>query len=166
MRRRKTLIRSLIEEQRAKIKSNAALKAGLDSLRTFKAAAEANEQRLIAELDKTKTELGEAQETISRHANEHLEVQSDDPSANIDERLDAQAELIQSLEQELKESKGKLRDLEKKDSELDQLREELETRNKVWARSVRFSVTAFTCSGFVLSRTVSGNPFSTRKVLI
>ena len=121
----------MIEEQRAKIKSNAALKAGLDSLRTFKAAAEANEQRLIAEVDKLKTDLGEAQEIIENHESEKLEVQADASSADIDERFDTQAELIQSLEKELKDSKGKLRDLEKKDSELESLREELEAKNNI-----------------------------------
>ena len=131
VRRRKTLVRSLIEEQRAKTKSNAALKAGLDSLRTFKAAAEANEQRLIAEVDELKTELGEAQEIIENHESESLDVQPDIPSGDINERLNAQAELIQSLEQELKESKGFQRNLEKKDSEVEDLRSELETKNQV-----------------------------------
>ena len=66
VRRRKGLINALLEALRAKNKANTALKAGLDGLRTHKATAEANQQKLLARVDSLKAELEEAEETIAR----------------------------------------------------------------------------------------------------
>ena len=43
------------------------LKAGLDGLRTHKAAAEANQQKLLARLETLKTELGDDLRWVFRH---------------------------------------------------------------------------------------------------
>jgi len=134
VKRRKGVTRSLIEALRAKTKSNAALKAGLDSLRTFKATAEANEQKLLAKMDSLTTKLGEAQQTISQHQSEALEVAEKPTGGDLEERLDSQAELIQSLEDELKASKGMKRDLKTKSSELEKVQAELETKNEIVTR--------------------------------
>ena len=51
VKRRKGLVVKLLEALRAKMKANVALKAGLDGLRTFKASAEMNQQKLLQRID-------------------------------------------------------------------------------------------------------------------
>src|SRR5690606_26865650 len=66
VRRRKGLILKLLAALRAKMKANRALKAGLDGLRRFKAASEANQHKLLARLETLKNELHEAREALDR----------------------------------------------------------------------------------------------------
>jgi len=136
--RRKGLVRSLIETLRAKTKSNAALKAGLDGLRTFKATAETEQQQLLAQMDKLKTQLGKAEEAVAQHQSKTLTqaelVSTDSRTSELEERLNTQAELIQSLEEELKVSKADRRGQSDKDEELQRLKDELTTKNEVITR--------------------------------
>ena len=67
VKRRKGLIQKLLEALRAKMKSNVALKAGIDGLRTFKQTAEMNQHKLLQRIDSLKAELKEAEETVKRH---------------------------------------------------------------------------------------------------
>ena len=138
--RRKGLIQSLIAALRAKNKAMVALKAGLDSLRTHKAMVEETQQKLLVRMEALKRELGAAKERIK-----DMKAQSDSATAarqsdatseitTLQERLATQAELIQSLEDEVKAAKGFKRDAESKDSEVAQLHEELETKNTIIAR--------------------------------
>jgi chromosome segregation ATPase len=106
VKRRKGLIQKLLEALRAKMKANVALKAGLDGLRTFKQAAEMNQHKLLQRIDSLKADLQEAEETVKRHqggtvAKEEL-TNAVSRAAALEERLNTQAELIQSLEADLK----------------------------------------------------------------
>lgn len=135
VRRRKKLVASLIQTLRAKSKANTALKAGLDGLRTHKAAAEVNQQKLLARLDKLKMELREAQEGATRHlgatlAKEEL-VESQARVLELEARLNAQAELIRSLEEELKAGKALQKSGDEKNAEIDRLVKELETKSDI-----------------------------------
>ncbi len=49
------------------MKSNVALKAGLDGLRTYKAAAEMNQHKLLQRIETLKQDLKEAEESVKRH---------------------------------------------------------------------------------------------------
>jgi chromosome segregation ATPase len=62
VKRRKGLIRKLLDALRAKMKAIVALKAGLEGLRTYKAAAEMNQQKLLQRIDALKTELREVED--------------------------------------------------------------------------------------------------------
>ena len=106
VKRRKGLIQKLLEALRAKMKANVALKAGLDGLRTFKQTAEMNQHKLLQRIDSLKAELKEAEETVKRHqgataAKEEL-ANAVARATALEERLNTQAELIQSLEADLK----------------------------------------------------------------
>src|SRR5690606_21502842 len=110
VKRRKKLVAALIAALRAKAKANVALKAGLDGLRTYKAAAESNQQKLLQRIDALKNELKEAEETIERHqgatlAKEQL-ADSQSKSNALEQRLDAQAEVIATLEADLKAARA------------------------------------------------------------
>ena len=99
VKRRKGLILKLLEALRAKMKTNVALKAGLDGLRTFKETAEMNQHKLLQRIDSLKAELKEAEETVKRHqggtaAKEEL-TNAISRAAALEERLNTQAELIQ-----------------------------------------------------------------------
>src|SRR5690606_29582519 len=67
VKRRKKLIKALIERIRQKHKANVALKAGLDGLRTYKAAAEAKQHELLKRIDRLTAKVKEHEETIARH---------------------------------------------------------------------------------------------------
>jgi chromosome segregation ATPase len=106
VKRRKGLIKKLLDALRAKMKANVALKAGVDGLRTYKQTADMNQHKLLQRIDGLKAELQEAQETIKRHeagtiANEELAT-AETRATELEERLNTQAELIQSLEADLK----------------------------------------------------------------
>ena len=106
VKRRKGLIQKLLEALRAKMKANVALKAGIDGLRTFKQTAEMNQHKLLQRIDNLKAELKEAEETVKRHqggtaAKEEIATAVARATA-LEERLNTQAELIQSLEADLK----------------------------------------------------------------
>jgi len=138
--RRKGLIGSLIEALRAKNKAMMALKAGLDSMRTHKAIVEETQQKLIVRLEALKNELSAAKERIKAHETEAATMSQRKPGdsdveiAALQERLTTQAELIQSLEDEIKAAKAYKRNAEEKDGEVAQLHEELETKNTIIAR--------------------------------
>lgn len=138
--RRKSLIASLIDALRTKNKAMVALKAGLDSLRTHKALVEETQQKLLLRMEALKNELAAAKEKIKGFEADASTVSQKELSDNqsemnaLQERLATQAELIQSLEDELKTAKAFKRDADEKDSEVSQLQEELETKNAIVAR--------------------------------
>ena len=138
--RRKGLIASLIDALRTKNKAMVALKAGLDSLRTHKALVEETQQKLLVRMEALKNELTEAKEKIKGLEADASTVEHKGLSDNqeeldtLQERLETQAELIQSLEDELKTAKAFKRDADDKDDEVSQLQEELETKNAIVAR--------------------------------
>ncbi|HLF12897.1 MAG TPA: hypothetical protein VJA26_16975 [Gammaproteobacteria bacterium] len=134
VKRRKGVIKGLLAALRAKTKANIALKAGLDGLRTFKATAEVNQQKLLARIDSLKADLEEAEETITRHhgatvAKEQL-VNTESRVKELETRLNAQAELIQALEADLKTSKAMQKSGDDKNTEIERLHQELEMRNQ------------------------------------
>jgi chromosome segregation ATPase len=137
--RRKGLVAKLLAALRAKAKSNVALKAGLDGLRTYKAAAEMNQQKLLQRIETLKQELNEAEETIARHhgatqAKEQLAT-SESKAASLEQRLNAQAEVIQTLEEDLKVARmaqksggDKNHEIERLQKEVERLQKELDTK--------------------------------------
>jgi chromosome segregation ATPase len=135
VRRRKGLIGKLLAALRAKAKANTALKAGLDGLRTYKAAADLNQQKLLQRIDTLKTELREAEEAIARkqgatHANEQV-VAAEAKIASLEGRLNTQAELIQALESDLKAARAGQKSGGEKSQEIERLHKELETKTQV-----------------------------------
>lgn len=116
--RRKGLIFALIAAIRAKTKSNNALKAGLDSLRRYKAAALETEQKLLSETEQLKSALGEAREKLERAegatSNQRRLSDSEQRANELDEKVKTQAELIASLEEELRLAKVVQTDLRQK----------------------------------------------------
>jgi hypothetical protein len=138
VKRRKGLVRKLLEALRAKMKANTALKAGIDGLRTFKASAEMNQQKLLKRIDGLKAELLDAEETVKRHqggtaAKEEL-VNALSRAASLEERLNTQAELIQSLEADLKTARLAHKPTDDKSAEVERLTKELETKTQVIER--------------------------------
>ena len=138
VRRRKGLINALIATLRAKSKANTALKAGLDGLRTYKATSEANQQKLLARVDKLTAELSEAEETIAKRqgatlVNEELQT-ARAKITTLETRLNTQVDIIQTLENDLKAAKTIQLARNDLSSELDGLRKELEAKNDIIAR--------------------------------
>jgi len=136
--RRKGLIAKLLAALRAKMKANVALKAGLDGLRTYKAGAEINQQKLLQRIESLKTEFREAEETIERHqgataAKDDLAT-SESRALALEARLNTQAEIIQSLEADLKSAKLLHKSDDEKHHEMERLIKELETKNQVIER--------------------------------
>ncbi len=126
--RRKGVISSLIAATRTKAKANIALKAGLDSLRRHKATAQATQQKLLAQIDRLTSDLGAAKEAAS--AAKELDRRSQDPTpeqkeeatgrlrvSELEERVNTQAELIESLEDDLQLAKIVQLDLSNKTTE-------------------------------------------------
>jgi chromosome segregation ATPase len=138
VKRRRGLIEKLLAALRAKMKANTALKAGLDGLRTFKATAEMNQHKLLQRIDSLKAELKEAEETVKRHqggtaAKEEI-TSAVSRAAALEERLNTQAELIQSLEADLKTARLSHKAGDDRHHELERLTKELETKNQVIAQ--------------------------------
>ncbi len=147
VKRRKGLILKLLEALRAKMKANVALKAGLDGLRTFKQTAEMNQHKLLQRIDSLKAELKEAEETIKRHqggtaAKEEL-TSAISRAAALEERLNTQAEIIQSLEADLKTARlaqkqkageEQKQEIERLSTEMQRLSQELEAKNQIIER--------------------------------
>jgi chromosome segregation ATPase len=138
VKRRKGLIGKLLAALRQKQKANTALKAGLDGLRTYKAGAEMNQQKLLQRIDALKQELQEAEETISRHhgsthAKEQLAT-SETKVTSLESRLNAQAEVIQSLETDLKAARAMAKSGDEKNHEIERLHKELEIKSKAIAQ--------------------------------
>jgi chromosome segregation ATPase len=135
VRRRKRLIRSLLSALRVKYKANTALKAGLDSLRTHKAAAEANQDKLLRRIDKLTANLREAEETSRRNQSAPSDELGDAPRVeDLEARLNTQAELIQSLEEELKTAKALGRDRHQHTEQIEALQRELDRKNGIIAQ--------------------------------
>jgi chromosome segregation ATPase len=142
VRRRKSLIAALIKTIRAKSKANIALKAGLDGLRTYKAAAEAKQHQLLGRIDRLKAKLKEQEETLAQHQtamqakpqsaeSEARLAESEVRVAELESRLNLQAELVQNLEDELKDARGLKQSDAAKTSELKRLNEELEAKSQI-----------------------------------
>ena len=133
--RRKGLIAKLLAALRAKMKANVALKAGLDGLRTFKASAEVNQQKMLQRLDKMKAELTEAEDTVRKHQGAtHTKAelaQVESRATGLEMRLNTQAEMIQSLEAELKTARLAQHKDDGVSQQIEQLRAELETKNQI-----------------------------------
>ena len=135
VKRRKGLVTKLLNALRQKQKANTALKAGLDGLRTYKAGAEMNQQKLLQRIDALKVEIKEAEESISRHhgttnAKDQLAT-SETKVSSLEQRLNAQAEVIQTLESDLKAARGQAKSGDEKNHEIERLQRELETKSKV-----------------------------------
>ncbi len=138
VKRRKGLIQKLLETLRAKMKANVALKAGIDGLRTFKQTAEMNQHKLLQRIDNLKAELKEAEETVKRHqggtaAKEEIATAVARATA-LEERLNQQAELIQSLEADLKTARLSQKSGGGQHDELERLTKELEAKNQIIAK--------------------------------
>ena len=109
--RRKGVISSLIAAIRTKSKANAALKAGVDSLRTNKSSAQEAQQKLLAEIEKLTLDLGAAKETIKAAKKTIKEAKkapapTEDKASlervgELEDRVKTQAELIKTLGLEL-----------------------------------------------------------------
>jgi chromosome segregation ATPase len=143
VKRRKGLIKKLLDALRAKMKANQALKAGVDGLRTYKQTADMNQHKLLQRIDGLKAELQEAQEVIKRHeggtaANEEVTA-AVSRAAELEARLNTQAELIQSLEADLKAARLAQKSTEAKEAksgktqEVEKLAKELEAKNQTIA---------------------------------
>jgi chromosome segregation ATPase len=135
VKRRKGLIAKLLEALRAKMKTNVALKAGIDGLRTFKQTAEVNQHKLLQRIDGLKAELKEAEETIKRHqggtvAKEEL-TNALARAQTLEERLNTQAELIQQLESDLKTAKLSHKATTDQTGEFARLSKELDSKNGI-----------------------------------
>lgn len=140
VRRRKSLIRNLIATIRAKHKANTALKAGLDGLRRYKHTAEANQQKLLKRIDKLKAELEQTREKLAERTIAHRERPQAEPVSGVpalEERLATQAEIIETLESELKAAKAAQRSREDETTELNELREAVEQKDRVIAEQQR-----------------------------
>src|SRR5690606_28614715 len=145
VKRRKKLIKALIERIRQKHKANVALKAGLDGLRTYKAAAEARQHELLKRIDKLTAKVKEHEETIARHhastvAKEEL-FGAQSRINELEKRIEAQVEIIQTLEDELKTAKAMQQvradygaEVERLRAEVTKLRSELDAKNKIVER--------------------------------
>ena len=132
--KRRVLIDSLIEGHRAKHKSNAALKAGLDGLRKFKAKSEQQQQKLLVRIDELASELKEAEARLanresSKKALEKLK-KSQDTVSSLEDRLKAQVEIIENLESDLNAAKATRQTTENQNKELAELKTMLEARNQ------------------------------------
>ena len=107
VKRRKGLVGKLLEALRAKMKANVALKAGLDGLRTFKADGRDEPAQAAATHrpleGRSQGSRGDRQAPSRRHGREGRarRTRSRAPTA-LEERLNTQAELIQTLEADLK----------------------------------------------------------------
>ncbi len=110
--RRKGVISSLIAAIRTKTKANTALKAGVDSLRTHKASAQAGHQQLLARIEQLTLELGAAKEAVAaaketdRRSQEATRAPTEDPASRarigeLEARVSTQAQVIKSLESRL-----------------------------------------------------------------
>src|SRR5688572_14705071 len=139
VKRRKGLIRKLLEALRAKMKANVALKAGLDGLRTFKQTAEVNQHKLLQRIDALKAQLKEAEEAIKRHqggtaAKEEL-TNTVARATALETQLNAQAELIQSLEGDLKAARLAHKTAEERQIDIKPFEQEIERLAKETERS-------------------------------
>lgn len=145
VKRRKKLIKALIERIRQKHKANVALKAGLDGLRTYKAAAEAKQHELLKRIDKLTAKVKEQEETIARHqastVAKEMFAGAQMRVSELEKRVEAQIELIQTLEEELKTAKAMQQvradygaEVERLRGEVQRLEQELDAKSKIVER--------------------------------
>jgi chromosome segregation ATPase len=131
--RRRALIASLIGTIRAKQKANSALKAGIDGLRKFKAAAEGKQQKLLGKIERLEAGLHEAEERIAQFddpkvSNEELEKSSLEIRRLRDD-LQSREETIDQLHEELKHARISQNESAVKASEIERLRDKVSTKN-------------------------------------
>jgi len=138
VKRRKGLIKKLLDALRAKMKANVALKAGVDGLRTYKQTAEMNQHKLLQRIDGLKAEVQEAQEAVKRHqggtAVKEEVVNATARATELEGRLNTQAELIQSLEADLKAARLSQKSAESKTGktqQVERLSKELQTQEEL-----------------------------------
>lgn len=140
--RRKGVTSSLIIAIRGKAKANTALKAGLDSLRRHKASAQATQQKLLAKIERLTAELGAAKEAIgvakenNRRSQDTTSKQTENTTSRVrvdelEERVNTQAELNQSLEDDLQMSKIVQLDLSNKFAEAQKQLDQQQKANDV-----------------------------------
>src|SRR5690606_9542920 len=121
-------------------KANRALKAGLDGLRRFKAASEANQHKLLARLETLKNELHEARDALDRQdaSAESARIRTELAEARartseLEERIATQVEIIETLEADLKLARAAQRSSDEKTIEIERLRKEMEQRDTLIA---------------------------------
>jgi chromosome segregation ATPase len=136
--KRRKLIDSLLAGIRAKQKSNTALKAGLDGLRKFKAKSEQQQQKLLLRIDELSNKLKETEQQfangqMSKKADDKLK-KSEDTISALEERLNAQVQIIENLESDLSAAKAARQTTENQSKELTELKATLETRNETISR--------------------------------
>jgi chromosome segregation ATPase len=147
VRRRRKLIANLIGTIRARQKANNSLKAGLDSLRRYKANADERQQEQLRRIEILENSLSEAKEKLAQ-ANQARRVtdtstQQIEHSASgqgatkpagsdtmqLRNQVTAQAEVIENLEAELKGARVAETEARTKLTELEKLHDDLETKN-------------------------------------
>jgi chromosome segregation ATPase len=135
VKKRRALIKALLEALRAKQKSNLALKAGLDALRKFKARAEKQQQDLLLRADELTSKLMEAKERLAEQTDlaeaEAKLGRANDKINGLETRLEAQVSVIENLESELHAAKAKRQERDNRSKELASLKETLEVKNRV-----------------------------------
>jgi chromosome segregation ATPase len=116
--RRKSVVTSLIAAVRAKSKSNDALKAGLDSMRRYKSTAQQTEQHLLVEIEQLKAAIGAANEAAVQLREENIDKRKqaggEQRVRELEERVNTQAELVNSMEEEAQLAKVIQSDLTQK----------------------------------------------------
>jgi len=141
VRRRRKLVEKLIRNIRAKDKANNALKAGLDSLRRYKANSDERQQELLRRIEILENSLSEAKEKLiqtnqARRSTDAAPVAAEveagaevaDSSA-LSEQVAAQAEAIENLEAELRSARVTESEAQARLEEVDRLHEDLATKN-------------------------------------
>jgi chromosome segregation ATPase len=150
VRRRRRLTTNLIGTIRAKQKANNSLKAGLDSLRRYKANADERQQELLRRIELLETSLSEAREKLAQAsqarrltddqsagqaeaaiAQKPEEQPGDSTSGTMQLRnqVSAQAEVIENLESDLKAARIAETEARQKLTDLEKLHDDLETKN-------------------------------------
>lgn len=133
VRRRKKLIANLIANIRAKQKATNALKAGLDSLRRYKAHADQRQQELLRRIETLEQSLSEARERLGKGQNTKRAADQAPPAPDetmrLRTQLAAQTEVIRSLESDLKRMRLAESDMRSKTLEVERLSDDIATKN-------------------------------------
>jgi chromosome segregation ATPase len=133
VRRRKKLIGNLISTIRARQKANNTLKAGLDSLRKYKATADQRQQELLRKIETLENALSEARERIGQHQakrpSDNLPSPSVEDTGLLRKQVSAQAEIIENLETDLKRARRAENEMRTKSAELERLHDDIATKN-------------------------------------
>jgi DNA repair exonuclease SbcCD ATPase subunit len=147
VRRRKKLIANLISTIRARQKANNTLKAGLDSLRRYKATAAERQQELLRRVEILENSLKEAREKVAQ-ANEARRSNDADGAAqqqstnesktqeiasaellHLQNQVMAQADVIQNLEADLKKARKAETEARTMLTDHEKLHDDIETKN-------------------------------------